>query len=176
KSDIINVPEENSQRPVIKDINYSSAVNFPISYHDFLNEFYNRDSMKIYRIKETDINKFLEKKPVLSPEEVMHKLPMWLRDHNEAFLPQIADKLPPHRVWDHKIELIPGKEPPYNKNRPLSVPELKVVRKWLDENLKKGFIRESRARCAAPLLLAAKPGGGVSIAVDKRNSRRNFPR
>jgi hypothetical protein len=37
------------------------------------------------------------------------------------------------------------------------------VRKWLDENLEKGFIRESKARCAAPLLLAAKPGGGMRI-------------
>jgi hypothetical protein len=46
--------------------------------------------------------------------------------------------------------------------------ELKVVRKWLDENLTKGFIRESKARCAAPLLLAAKPGGGVRICQDYR--------
>ncbi|KAI0999888.1 hypothetical protein K3495_g8311 [Podosphaera aphanis] len=104
-------------------------LNFLISYHEILNECYNRDSLEINRIKETDINTFLEGKPVLSYEEVMQKLPMWLRDHNEAFLPQNADKLPPHRVWDHKIELIPGKEPPYNRNRPLSVPELKVVRK-----------------------------------------------
>jgi hypothetical protein len=42
------------------------------------------------------------------------------------------------------------------------------VRKWLDDNLSKGFIRESRARCAAPLLLAAKPGGGVRICQDYR--------
>ena len=42
------------------------------------------------------------------------------------------------------------------------------MRKWLDDNLAKGFIRESRARCAAPLLLAAKPGGGVRICQDYR--------
>ncbi|RAL63669.1 hypothetical protein DID88_003712 [Monilinia fructigena] len=75
---------------------------------------------------------------------------------------------PPRRAWDHKIELMPGKEPPYFKNRPLSPLELEVVRKWIDDNLSKGFIRESRSRSAAPLLLAAKPGGGVRICQDYR--------
>ena len=72
-----------------------------------------------------------------------------------AFLVRDADKLPPRRSWDHKIDLIPGKEPPYQKNRPFSQQELQVIRKWLDDNLDKGFIRESRSRCAVPLLLAA---------------------
>ncbi|RAL62606.1 hypothetical protein DID88_004453 [Monilinia fructigena] len=88
------------------------------------------------------------------------KLPLWLQDKLPAFLPRHADTLPPRRAWDHKIELMPGKEPPYFKNRPLSPLELEVVRKWIDDNLSKGFIRESRSRSAAPLLLAAKPGGG----------------
>ena len=38
----------------------------------------------------------------------------------------------------------------------------------MDDNLTKGFIRESRARCAASLLLAAKPGGGVRVCQDYR--------
>ena len=107
-------------------------------------------------------------KPTMSKEDILRKLPFWLNDLNEAFLPQLADQIPPHRSWDHKIELMPGKEPRYSKNRPLSSQELQVVRKWLDENLTKGFIRESRARCAAPLMLAAKPGGGVRICQDYR--------
>jgi hypothetical protein len=45
----------------------------------------------------------------------------------------------------------------------MSSEELKCVRKWLDENLEKDFIRESKARYAAPLLLAAKPGGGMRV-------------
>ncbi|RAL59808.1 hypothetical protein DID88_000437 [Monilinia fructigena] len=49
----------------------------------------------------------------------------------------------------------------------MSPAELQVVRRWLDDNLNKGFIRESRSRSAAPLL-AAKPGGGVRICQDYR--------
>ncbi|KAE8852541.1 hypothetical protein PTNB29_10442 [Pyrenophora teres f. teres] len=85
-----------------------------------------------------------------------------------AFLPEEANKLPPRRLWDHAIDIKPGHEPPYEKNRPLSLKELLVVRKWLDDNLGKGFICESRSRSAAPLLLAAKPGGGVRICQDYR--------
>jgi hypothetical protein len=57
-------------------------------------------------------------------------------------------------------------EPGYHKNRPLSSQELKVVRTWLNDNLRKGFICESHARCASPLMLAMKPGGGVRICQD----------
>ena len=92
----------------------------------------------------------------LTEIEIIAKLPEWLRDLYDAFLPQPASVLSPHRSWDHKIELVPGKEPPYFKNRPMSPQELKVIRKWLDDNLTKGFIQESKAQCAAPLLLAAK--------------------
>jgi hypothetical protein len=45
----------------------------------------------------------------------------------------------------------------------MSSEELKCVRKWLDKNLEKSFIRKSKARCAAPLLLTVKSGGGMRI-------------
>jgi hypothetical protein len=35
---------------------------------------------------------------------------------------------------------MPGKEPLYHKNQLMSPWELQVVRKWLDDNLSKGFI------------------------------------
>ena len=61
---------------------------------------------------------------------------------------------------------MPDKELPYFKNHSLSLQELQVVRKWLDENLAKGFICKSRTQCAAPLMLAAKPDGEVCICQD----------
>ncbi|KAI1004408.1 hypothetical protein K3495_g3800 [Podosphaera aphanis] len=72
------------------------------------------------RITEEDISKSMRGKPMLPRADIIQKLPRWLRDLSVAFLPQEAEKLPPNRVWDHKIELVPGKEPPHHKNRPLS--------------------------------------------------------
>jgi hypothetical protein len=136
-------------------------------YHDFLDEC--RRPMLLKKITEADIEKFLTVKPDPSIPELNSKLPEYLHDFIKAFLPQDARKLAPRRPWDHKIELQPGKDPPYQKTRPMSSEELKCVRKWLDENLEKGFIRESKAHCAAPLLLAAKPGGKMRICQDYKD-------
>ncbi|XP_044715208.1 reverse transcriptase (RNA-dependent DNA polymerase) domain-containing protein [Hirsutella rhossiliensis] len=112
---------------------------FPNELHDFVDECYS--PARLAKITDADIEKFMKGKPERTADD---------------------------RSWDHKIELLTGKEPPYQKTRPMNPQELKVIRKWLDDNLSKGFIRESRARCAAPLLLAAKPGGGVRICQDYR--------
>jgi hypothetical protein len=145
---------------------------FPKETHDFIDTCMRateeNSGEHLRAVKDSDIEKYMTPKPELSKEQIIKKLPEWLTDMNEAFLPQIANQLPPRRAWDHKIELLPGKEPPYIKNRPFSPKELQVVRKWLDDNLDKGFIRESRSRSAAPLLLASKPGGGVRICQDYR--------
>ena len=139
---------------------------FPEKMHDFLDECF--QPLRLSKITEADIDKFMKGKPDVTDDDIRKSLPDWLRDLYDAFLPRLANELPPRRAWDHKIEIMPGKEPPYQKNRPLSPPELRVVRKWLDDNLDKGFIRTSQARCAAPLLLAAKPGGGVRLCQDYR--------
>lgn len=139
---------------------------FPKDWHDVIEECY--DPLRISKVTDTDIEKFMKGKPAITKEELEKKLPPWLHDMIEGWSVEESDKLPPRRPWDHKIDLEPGKTPPYSKPRPVSPGELRVIRKWLDDNLSKGFIRESRAKCAAPLLLAAKPGGGVRICQDYR--------
>jgi hypothetical protein len=120
------------------------------------------------KISQANINKFMKVKPDLTVEDVLKTLPSWLHNLHNTFLPRIVNKLAPRRSWNHKIELILGKDPLYLKNRPMSSQELSIVQKWLDDNLSKGFIWESRAWYAAPLLLAAKPGGGVRVFQDYR--------
>jgi RNase H-like domain found in reverse transcriptase/Reverse transcriptase (RNA-dependent DNA polymerase)/Integrase zinc binding domain len=164
---IPDIPEQMARDVLLgRGDKLAAARLFPPELHEFLADCYS--PLRLAKISESDIEKFMKGKPELSTQDVSNKLPTWLHDKLEGFLPKNADAMPPRRPWDHKIELTPGKEPPYQKSRPLSPAELQVVRKWLDENLEKGYIRESRARCAAPLLLAAKPGGGVRICQDYR--------
>lgn len=159
---------ENQYRSILEGDYVPAEVRsiFPERFHDFLDDF--TSPVRLNKLTDSDIDKFMKGKPELNEAEIQGKLPAWLQDLAHAFLPRLANELPPRRIWDHKIDIMPGREPPYNKNRPLSPAELQVVRKWLDDNLSKGFIRESRSRCAAPLLLAAKPGGGVRICQDYR--------
>lgn len=141
----------------------------PGDFHDFIDALAG-EGEALSRITEEDAKKFFDKANQGNPtvEEIQAKLPAEYRDLVAAFMPQDADILPPHRSYDHKIELIPGGKVPYSKNRPLSPTELRVLKRWLDDNLVKGFIRPSRSSAASPILIAQKPGGGVRICVDFR--------
>uniref|UniRef100_A0A0D2YKU3 RNA-directed DNA polymerase n=1 Tax=Fusarium oxysporum (strain Fo5176) TaxID=660025 RepID=A0A0D2YKU3_FUSOF len=78
------------------------------------------------------------------------RLPEELREFQDVFSPKEAEKLPPHRAGDHHIELIPGGKLPFGPLYGMSREELTALREWLDENLRKGFIRPSSSPVASP--------------------------
>jgi len=169
--EIPDLTEESFHRLVDGDYTMEEACKvLPEYFYSFLEENLRTTNTEFLRRKvvDADIEKFMKSKPTLTREDILRRLPQEHRHQIEAFLPKNAEELPPHRPWDHKIEIMPGKQPPYHKNRPLSPAELRCVKKWIDEMLDKGFIRESTSPAAAPLLLAAKPGGGVRICHDYR--------
>jgi predicted aspartyl protease len=79
-----------------------------------------------------------------------------------------ANKLPPHRAYDHQIPLQPNFTPPFGPIYTLSKTELEALRKWLDENLAKGFIRASSSPAGAPILFVKKGDGSLRLCVDYR--------
>jgi hypothetical protein len=46
--------------------------------------------------------------------------------------------------------------------------ELEVLKDWIEDNLKKGFIRPSSSPAASPVLFVKKPDGGLRFCVDYR--------
>ena len=96
------------------------------------------------------------------------KLPLEVRDLVGVFSPKEADKLPPHRPYDHDIKLIDGKVPPFGPLYPMSRDELIVLKEWLMKNLANGFIVPSSSPVASPVLFVKKPGGGLRFCVDYR--------
>ena len=96
------------------------------------------------------------------------ELPQILRKYLDVFSANNAKKLAPHRDIDLAIELQSGKEPPYGPIYPLSQTELAALREFLEENLAKGFIRESKSPVGAPILFAPKKDGSLRLCVDYR--------
>ena len=86
----------------------------------------------------------------------------------DVFSKKDADTLPPHRAHDHAIHLKEGAQPPASALYGMSRDEILELRRYLDENLSKGFIRASRSQAAAPVLFVKKPGGGLRFCVDYR--------
>lgn len=112
-----------------------------------------------------DIRKALEPKAIIDPAT---KVPSHYHEFLKVFDQAEADKLPPHRDCDHEIMLQPGTTPPHGPLYGMSEDELVVLRKFLQENLDKGFIRASTSPAASPVLFAKKPGGGLRFCVDYR--------
>jgi predicted aspartyl protease len=79
-----------------------------------------------------------------------------------------ANELPPHCPYDHRIPLKEGFTPPFGPIYSLSRTELEALKKWLEENLSKGFIRASSSRAGAPFLLLKKGDGSLRLCVDYR--------
>ena len=80
-----------------------------------------------------------------------------------------SDKVLPHSKYDHKIELVNrGKNHGQTALCSMSKPQPEFVKNFLEENLKKNFIKASRASCLSLILLAKKPGGDIRFCVDYR--------
>jgi len=72
-------------------------------------------------------------------ETIRKTLPSVYHDYADVFSPVRADKLPPHRPYDHQIELTgpaPSPGPVYS----LSKQESTELREYIAENVSKGFL------------------------------------
>ena len=114
---------------------------------------------------------------VTEREPDLSLIPPEYHEFADLFSETEAKKLPPHRPYDHQIPLEPGTTPPFGTIYSLSPTELETLRKYIEDNLNKGFIRHSQAPCGAPVLFVKKADGSLRLCVDYRGlnkiSRKN---
>ena len=79
-----------------------------------------------------------EATPVKEPD--INDIPEEYREFTKVFSKEEADKLPPHREYDHRIPIEEGKTPPFGPIYQLSPVELEVLKNYIDDHLRKGFI------------------------------------
>ncbi|XP_053563243.1 tyrosine--tRNA ligase, cytoplasmic isoform X1 [Bombina bombina] len=111
-------------------------------------------------------------------EEV--KIPEPYQDFVEVFSKSEAESLPPHRVYDCPIELIPGATLPVGHLYPLSQPELDHLKQYLQDNLRKGFIRPSSSPAAAGMFFVTNKDSTLRPIIDyrelnKRTVKNRYP-
>ena len=96
-------------------------------------------------------------------------IPKEYKDFKELFTAvKDQDALPKHQEWDHEIKIIEGCKPTKQPIYPLSPQKLDALREYLEENLQKGFIRESQSPAGYPILFVPKPDGLLRLCVDYR--------
>ena len=127
------------------------------------------DEELLRRAKAKDVEENVEIKALteLTSEQILEKLPAEFHDLKAAFDRLKANKLPPHRLYDHKIELEQSEaQMPKSWVYQMSTQKLQEIKKYLEENLKKGFISPSTAFYASSILFAAKSNGQLRFCVD----------
>ncbi|KAI2666735.1 Retrotransposon-derived protein PEG10 [Labeo rohita] len=80
---------------------------------------------------------------------------------DKAFSRQKATQLPPHRLGDCAIELLPGATPTRGRIFPLSQAESAAMETYIQEELAKGFIRPSTSPASAGFFFVKKKDGGL---------------
>jgi hypothetical protein len=104
--------------------------------------------------------------------ELLNAIPAEYHDFVDVFSKQKAEKLPEHRPYDLRINLIDDATPPLGPIYSLSEAEQLALREYLAENLSKGFIKQSTSPCGAPILFVKKKDGSLRLCVDYRGLNR----
>ena len=128
----------------------------------FIRHLKKERGVEVFSISLREINEELEgreaKKEVVIPSEY--------RDLADFFSKKASDTLPPHRPYDHRIELEGEYHLFYAPLYKLTREELIAAKAYVEENLAKGFIEASRAPYAAPILFSRKKDGSLRFCVD----------
>ena len=123
--------------------------------------------VELFAISLRDIDDQIQK-DTDTPTDPKTVLPEEFHDLIDVFSKLASDELAPHREHDHKIVIEGNQKLGHSPLRGMSSRELDFVKKYLEDNLKKGFIVASHAPCSSPILLAKKPSGGLRFCVDYR--------
>ena len=77
-----------------------------------------------------------------------------------------SERMPTRKLWDHAIDVREGFMPRKEKVYPLSREEREEVRKFVKEQLRKGYIRLSKSPQTAPVFFVGKKDGKKRMVQD----------
>lgn len=88
-------------------------------------------------------------------------IPSYLHDFRETFEKKAAERFPESHSYDHPIDLKPDFISRNCKVYPLSPKEETVLDKFIEENLRKGYIHHSMSPMASPFFFVGKKDGSL---------------
>lgn len=96
------------------------------------------------------------------------KVPQEYERFQDLFKQPEHPELPEHGPHDHTIPLKKGTKPSCRKIYSMSERESRILKEYIDENLKKGTIRPSKSSAGHGVLFVPKKGGELRLCVDYR--------
>jgi len=91
-----------------------------------------------------------------------------------------SERMPTRKVWDHAIDLKETFKPRKGRIYPLSKNEREEVQNFVEDQLRKGYIRPSKSPQTSPVFFVGKKDGSKRIVMDYRNLnsqtvKNNYP-
>ena len=131
-----------------------------------------KEKLELFSLSLHEINQALKEdkqgKSLKASVDIRKVVPEHFHEFLHIFEKAHADKLPPHRPYDHTIPLKEGTTPPYGPLYSMSRNELVAMKDFIEENLPKGFIRSSSSPAGAPCLFVKKSDGSLRLCNDYR--------
>jgi Reverse transcriptase (RNA-dependent DNA polymerase)/RNase H-like domain found in reverse transcriptase/Retroviral aspartyl protease len=169
-----------ARRPYQIDINAISANGFRLHLRQEDSELFSTSLYEIDRLiqdrkdqslrdsggQTTDLCQISQSESAILQEP---QFPAAYRGFQDVFSKEASDTLPPNRLYDHRIDLIEPNNLGFGPLYRMTTEELEEVKRYLIENLNKGFIEPSQAPFAAPILFVRKADGRLRLCIDFRN-------
>ncbi|RKK36831.1 Transposon Tf2-6 polyprotein, partial [Fusarium oxysporum f. sp. cepae] len=102
-------------------------------------------------------------------DERLKNIPPEYRIYEKLFQEELDTKLPQHTDYDIEIVLKDGKNPKFFPIYNLSQDELGTLREWINDMLRKGYIRPSKSSAGYAVMFVPKPNSNkLRLVVDYR--------
>src|SRR5438270_7750427 len=88
--------------------------------------------------------------------EVREKLPEEIKEYANVFIERPIGQLLTRKPWDHYIDLKEGFVPQKGRIIPLPAEDVQKIKEFIEENVKKGFIRPSKSSQMALIFFILK--------------------
>lgn len=96
-------------------------------------------------------------------------VPKQYHEFGDIFSKKASERMPTRKPYDHAVEFLEGSTLPRPaRNYSLSPMERNSLDEWIQENLRKGYIRPSKSPLAAPVFFVKKKDGGLRLVQDYR--------
>jgi len=91
-----------------------------------------------------------------------------------------SERMPTRKIWDHAIDLKETFKPQKERIYPLSKNEREEVQNFVNDQLRKGYIRPSKSSQMSPVFFVGKKDGSKRMVMDYRNLnnqtvKNNYP-
>ena len=91
-----------------------------------------------------------------------------------------SKRIPTRKIWDHAIDLKKMFKPRKGKIYPLSKDEREEVQKFINNQLRKGYIRPSKSPQMSPVFFVGKKDGKKRMVMDyhslnEQTIKNNYP-